>query len=106
MPILYLEEAYYVFSGLGGDATIGRMDDSGQWSKAGELNQANHGHNVIFDGQYIIVVGGSSLRGDPKDTERCQLQNGAITCTTQEPKLDDYHVYPELFLVPDAFCKG
>ena len=102
MPILYLEGAYYVFSGLGGDETIGRMDENGQWTKAGELNQARYGHNVIFDGQYIIVVGGSSS----KDTERCQLQNDTITCTTQDPKLASYYFYPELFLVSDAFCKG
>ena len=91
-----------MFSGLGGDETIGRMDDSGQWTKAGQLNRGRYGHNVIFDGQYIIVVGGELER----DTERCQLQNGAITCTTQEPKLNYYYLYPELFLVPDAFCKG
>ena len=107
MPVLYLEEAYYVFSGYGGDAAIGRMDDSGQWTKAGELNQARWGHNAIFDGQNIIVVGGNNPGGNyPKDTERCRLQNDTITCTTQEPTLDVYWAHPELFLVSDEFCKG
>ena len=78
------------------------MDLNGQWTRAGRLNQARYGHNVIYDGQHIMVVGGNNYR----QTEKCLLNSGTVTCTLQNPELPNYQNYPELFLIPDAFCKN
>ena len=77
------------------------MDLDGQWTKAGELNQARNGHNVIYDGEYLMVIGGDKHR----QTEKCSLVDGSVTCTSQNPVLYSYSDYPELFLVSDDFCK-
>ena len=78
------------------------MDLDGQWTKAGELNQARHGHNVINEGEYLMVVGGVHHR----QTEKCSLVDGSVSCTSQNPVLYDYTCYPELLLVSDDFCKS
>ena len=72
------------------------------WSKAGDLVNGRHGHNVIYDGSSLIVAGGvtSSLK-----TEKCTISSGQVSCTTQNPTLHDYAYYPELLLVPVDFCK-
>ena len=77
------------------------MDLNGQWTKAGELNQARDGHNVMYDGQYLMVVGG----GPEGQTEKCTLADGLISCTSQNPLLYLYVDYPEIFLVSDDFCR-
>ena len=76
------------------------MDLGGQWTKAGELKQARNGHNVIYDGEYLMVFGGDYER----QTEKCSLTDGSVSCTSQNPVLDFYTDYPELFLVSDDFC--
>ena len=82
--------------------TIGRFDATRRaWSKSGELINRRYGHNAIYDGSSLIVVGGIY---DQK-TERCEISNGQVTCTAQNPELYDYTNYPELFLVPVNFCK-
>ena len=85
-----------------GGTTIGRFDATRRiWSKSGELISGRRGHNAIYDGSSLIVVGGDF---DQK-TERCEISNGQTTCTAQNPKLDAYKFFPELFLVPVNFCK-
>ena len=76
------------------------MDLGGRWTKAGELNEARNGHNVIYDGEYLMVFGGDYER----QTEKCSLTDGLVSCTSQNPVLDEYTTYPELFLVSEDFC--
>ena len=83
----------------------------------GELIQGRYGHNVIEiqgrDGTFSIfqniqistigdflVIGGEGN----KLTERCQDENGQISCTQQRPGLNYYVYYPELVAVSDDFC--
>ena len=78
------------------------MDLDGRWTLAGNLNQARLAHNAIYDGEYLMIVGGSFER----ETEKCSVVDGSVDCLYQlAPELDDYYFYPELFLVSDDFCK-
>ena len=86
-----------------GSRTIGRLDAMRTaWSKVGELISGRFGHNAIFDGSSLIVVGGY---GSFK-TEKCIISNGQVTCMAQDPELYRYVYYPELFLIPVDFCKA
>ena len=99
---------FYLFGGIEkgsspyGDyvTAIGRMDVTGLWTLAGELLQPRSGHNVIYDGAYFIVVGGNGQYA----TEKCSINSGSISCTSQTPELLGYYYYPELFLVSEPFC--
>ena len=71
-----------------------------EWSGAGYLVEARSGHNAIFDGRFLIVVGGERRH----KTEKCLLTNAEFVCTSQAPELNEYSDYPELFLVPFGFC--
>ena len=85
-----------------GGKTIGRFEAIQRvWSKSGELKRGRYGHNAIYDGSSLIVVGGEGIY----KTERCEISNGQTTCTAQNPELNKYAYYPELFLVPVNFCK-
>ena len=74
-----------------------------EWTKAGELMHAREAHNAIYDGKQIIVVGAEF---GPIKTEKCTISDGKVTCTDQEPSLEHYWLYPELFLVSADFCKS
>ena len=104
-PIVYIENSFYVISGYIDykyTKIIARLDATRKvWSKSGELISGRQGHNAIFDGSSLIVVGG----WDANETERCLISNGQATCTGQDPELVDYYYYPALFLVPINFCK-
>ena len=77
------------------------MDLEGRWTQAGELKVARYGHNVIYDGTHLLVLGGS----DTRITEICSIESNMVNCKSQSPQLKDYYIYPELFLVSDSFCK-
>ena len=84
--------------------TIAKLDSTSfEWTKAGDLITGREGHNAIFDGTDLIVVGGDD--GDPVKTEKCSIAEGQVTCVEQDPLLYDYIYYPELFLVQEGFCK-
>ena len=106
-PIIYVEGFFYV-SGGESDAesyvtTIGRLDAiTMQWSKAGDLVYARRSHNVIYEGSSLVVVGGLP---DLLRTEKCTISNDQVSCTAQNPSLENYAAYPELFLVPVGYCK-
>lgn len=74
------------------------------WNKAGEMVNGREGHNVIYDGQFFIVVGGSG-GSDALSTEKCTIENEEMACSSQLPQLDKYAYYPELFLVPHEYCR-
>ena len=62
-------------------------------------------HGAIFDGTYFLVAGGWSYSNRFK-TEKCSLSGSTMTCQEQQPELLRYERYPELFLVPDDFCRS
>ena len=105
--IVYAEEAFYVIGGAASSESefknIGRLDGTTfVWTKAGELvTSGRYAHNAIFIESSILVVGG---HGRFK-TEKCTISNKKVICVTQEPELDYYSHYPEIFLVEDDFCK-
>ena len=103
-PVIYVDGAFYVIGGDGATDknVIGRLDATTKtWSKSGELIDGRDGHNAIFDGSSILVVGGDYDR----KTEKCSFSEGQIICTEQDPELVYYYLYPELFLIPANFCK-
>ena len=72
------------------------------WTKAGDLLTAQDGHLVIFDGSNLLVFGGlGTLK-----TEKILISNGQVTCSEQDPSLQNYEYYPELFLVSLDYCKN
>ena len=95
---------------IGGDKGINyicttsvRLDSiSYEWSKAGDLIKGRKGHNAIFDGSNIIVVGGY---GTFLKTEYCKITGSMVTCVELDPSLIYYAYYSELFLVEEHFCK-
>ena len=106
-PIVHVVGAFYVVGGWS-DAplsTIGRFDMATRtWSNAGDLVTSRNGHNVIYDGNYLLVVGGNRGSVTPVMAEKCSITNGQVSCTGQTPQLAAYSYYPELFLVPTGFC--
>ena len=72
-----------------------------QWKTLGELNQARHGHAVIFhQGKFIVVGGEYGSCG----TESCLLKDGSVQCKTVGPKLENYFYFPEMMSVSENFC--
>ena len=88
------------YSGLPQD--IARLKESSlRWNKVGEIMSSRHGHSVIQLGQSFLVVGGKGR----KRTEVCDWSHEILYCNEQNPILADYDLYPELFVVPDNYCK-
>ena len=104
-PIIYTDDAFYVFGGYSYDGSIksiGKLDTTTMiWSKVGDLNSGRVAHNVIFDGAHFLVIGGERTH----KTEKCTLANNQMTCAEQNPELTDYVRYPELYMVPSDFCE-
>ena len=108
-PIIHVDGAFYVIGGRTGheiySKTIARLDSiSYEWSKPGDLIKGRRGHNAIFDGSDIIIVGGYDGRYS-LTTEKCTISGDKVTCVEQDPALQDYSYYPELFLVEEGYCK-
>ena len=114
ITIVFVNNAFYVFGGIATNfdnslaairsTSIGRFDTATRkWSVAGSINTGRFQANTIFDGSSVLVVGGEGLM----KTEVCKLDETGIffTCIEQDPILQDYKFYPELFLVPVDFCK-
>ena len=81
--------------------TIGRLEiKTREWTHAGSLVTGRIGHSAIYDGQYVLIVGGSGT----KKTEKCSILHEQVTCSSQSPELIYYAYYPEVFLVPEDFC--
>ena len=110
-PIVYVDGYFYVIGGwanLTPRLTIGRLNAiTTIWSIAGNLVHRRRGHNVIYDGASLIVVGGiSSNSTEPIKTEKCSFFKDQVICTAQNPELYHYIWTPELFLVPYNYCKA
>ena len=101
--ILYFENAFIVFGGHHSStkSVIAKLDlATTSWVKLGDLKVGRWGHNVIFDGEVFIVVGGSGTM----KTEKCSLSGSTMTCSEQNPTLANYYWYPALVMVPEDFC--
>ena len=54
--VVYYDNSFIYF----GDRFINKFDaKTRQWSQIGEMLQGRWEHNVIFDGNYFLVIGGS-----------------------------------------------
>ena len=109
-PIIFVEGAFYVIGGNTGSAaysaTIAKLDSiTYEWSRSGDLLSGRRGHNAIFNGSNIIVVGGYAGSGVSLQTEKCTIAEGKVSCVEQDPSLYNYSHYPELFLVEVGYCK-
>ena len=104
-PIIHVGDSFNLFGGdygLEDGKKIGRLSiEMRRWSSAGSLATGRHGSNAIYDGQYVLVVGGFR---DMK-TEKCSISSGRVTCATQLPELYDYFKNPEVFPASFGFCK-
>ena len=81
------------------------------WSRIGDLNTARHGHQVIYDGSYFLVIGGNTdiefnQGGEAYMTEKCEWAGNNITCVEQQPALNNYRWDPLLTLVREDFGKS
>ena len=107
--MVYFEGSFIYFGGDGSrrrKSTIASFDSTTrQWSYLGTLVTGREDHGATFDGKYFLVVGGFNPDDDMK-TEKCSLSNSTMTCQQQQPDLFRYEAYPELFIVPDDFCKN
>ena len=103
--VVYNDDNFYVFGGDSGYhvSTIARLGAySRVWHKMGDLRSARAGHGVILSqGSYLIVGGENTQR-----TEKCTISGDSITCIDQQPKLEMYSLYPELFPVESDFCQA
>ena len=104
-PVLFHNDGFLVFGSNAANSNnkiIGRLDAvTNIWSNVGSLVTPRKGHNAIFTGSEILIVGGAGKR----KTEKCIESNGRWTCTEQNPTLEYYSYYPELMMVADDFCK-
>ena len=104
---LYLDGGFIIFGGS--DPTtrsfITRLDlSTTSWTKLGDLQTGRSGHNVIYDGEVFIVVGGKFENSQTFKTEKCTLAGSSMTCSEQSPTLNSYQYYPALVMVPEDFC--
>ena len=103
--MVWIRDAFYVFGGWDYHSSniIARLETKhGNWTKVGKLNHARRGHNVIAVGDSVLLV------GDYVETvnEKCTFENDLLKCVDQKLSLNEYFFWPELFLVPDSFCKS
>ena len=100
---IYVNEGFYIIGGRTFEFVsnvVGRFDSATRtWSYAGSLKGGRRGHNAIFDGEQVLIVGGY----DTKATEACRLVNSKFVCTQLESSLTGYSAYPELALVDENF---
>ena len=108
--IIFVDNEFYVFGGLTDidGYTIAKLDVNLVWTRVGYLKWGRNGHNVIFDGEFALVVGGSAGEAPflESPTEKCSISTDGVNCTEQSPSLRYYSDYPELFMIPPNYCKS
>ena len=103
--VVTVDDSYYFFGGYTSNASsdnkIARFDiTTKSWSKVGEMVIGRHAHSVIYLQSSFLVVGGQGLNDK---SEKCTLSNGQMSCSVQNPQLNNYD-YSELFLVSPDYC--
>ena len=108
-PVVYFDAGFFYFGGstqtseLG--SSIARLDSkTWEWLKIGDITQARMGHVIEIHGQFLVI--GGYYRFQAVSTQKCTYSNGKMKCTAQLPELAEYDIYPELFHVPDDFCRS
>ena len=113
--VVYHQESFIYFGGSrdgreNGNSVIAKYDPTRplKWSSIGSLVSRRYGNGAVFDGNYFLVVGGKRTYDDrdPIKTEKCTLNGSTMTCQEQQPELEKYVKYPELFLVAEDYCKN
>ena len=115
--MLYYDTKFYVFGGLSdsnwtNSKLIVHLNKNLKWHKDGVLIIPRRSHTVIVSQSEFLVIGGHGADDEPVLTEKCSISeeshksNTRVTCTTQEPLLYQYQLYPEVFAVPDDYCKS
>ena len=92
------ESKFIVFGGYtsnGKVATVASFSKE-KWKELGELRNARSSHNCITSQNRFLVV------GDEKTSESCILEGNSISCTSQEPTIEQF---PQLFNVHVEYCK-
>ena len=69
------------------------------WSNVGTLNLQRHAHGVILAENSFMVIGGFGWMTN----EICQLTNQEFTCYRLATELNDYALWPILYLVDDNY---
>ena len=113
--IIYFNDGWLLFGGfipptvdtIQNSNVIARLDaGTYSWSQVGELLIARRAHNTIYDGSKFLIIGGIvGETADDVETEQCQFIDNEISCVLQNPVLNNYQYYPELYLVPADFCQ-
>ena len=115
--MLYYDTKFYVFGGVidlnwTNSNFIVHLNKNLKWHKDGVLITPRRSHSVIVSQSEFLVFGGHNIDDEPLLTEKCTISeesnksNTRVICTTQEPLLHQYQLYPEVFLVPDDYCKS
>ena len=100
-PVVFRSRRFYVFGGHPAVSTIASFHEKYQtWSKSGELNVKRYGHGVVAINDYFMVVGGYGY----KSTEKCKIFGGHLSCSKLDQKLENFAVYPELFIIDPDRC--
>ena len=73
------------------------------WTQSGTVNYPRYYPNVISVNSVFLVIGGN--QATKLATEKCQLSDGTMSCSTQAPILENYYAWPELILIEDDFCQ-
>ena len=109
--MLYHQGAFFYFGGEGllEQDVIAKFDETTrQWSHIGYLLSGRNNHGAIFEGNHFLVIGGDPYEDWHDDnslkTEKCTLTGSGMICEEQQPELEGYSEYPELFLVPGDYC--
>ena len=113
--LLYHNSFFYVFGGAVSTGQenkentriIGRLNAQLNWSKAGELIELRRSHAVILSQSEFLIIGGHFPSGDTAlPTEKCTISETIVCSKLNDPNLSQYQLYPEVFNVPDRFCKS
>ena len=109
-PIIFISDSFYVVGGFSDismfDSTIGKLDGSLNWSKAGELLTGRRSHNIIYNGKFLFIIGGfAGQENVDLKIEKCDFYDDRILCAEQSLSLYEYYNYPELFLISAGFCR-
>ena len=110
--MVYFDNGFLIFGGLqrnSATSAVVRLDlSTTSWIKLGDLTVPRSYHDVVYDGEVFMVIGGSTWNGTvghtEMNTEKCSISESTMTCLEQSPMLNNYHRHPALIMVPEDFC--
>ena len=111
---MFFENGFYYFGGNSGDSfgTLEKINclDSKTflWSTVGALLEKRQKNNVIeVQGQFLILGGEIKKDGllGTVQTEKCVFEETKLQCSEQDPLLENYSNFPELFHISEDYCR-